>query len=160
MSMYISGVDASEQVTTGYLIWRVTMKWRAAVERAVAPLGLTHATYALLASLWGLSRRGALPSQRELADFTGLEQVYVSRLARALQGAGFVERTTHPADPRAVQLRLTEPGRDVVGRAVAIVHGLHEELTAPIGGPAGKRNQDLIHTLRALLGAPSQGEHP
>jgi DNA-binding MarR family transcriptional regulator len=139
---------------TGSLIWRVTMKWRAAVERAVAPLGLTHAQYTLLGWLSRLSRRGERPSQRELADFTGLEPVYVSKLVRALEASGFVERTTHPADPRAVQLGLTASGAEVIGRAAGIVHGLLDELTAPIGGLAGRRNRELIDTLRALLGAP------
>jgi hypothetical protein len=51
-----------EDVTTGYLLWRVATKWRAAVDRAVAPLGLTHAQYSLLASLYGLSRSGTAPA--------------------------------------------------------------------------------------------------
>src|SRR5437667_225541 len=69
--------------TTGSLVWRLSMRWRAAVDRAVAPLGLTHAQFVVLASLYGLACRGTRPSQRELADFTGLEPVYVSRLAKA-----------------------------------------------------------------------------
>jgi DNA-binding MarR family transcriptional regulator len=137
--------------TTGYLLWRVTNKWRAAVDRAVAPLGLTHAQYTLLASLYGLSRSGGEPSQRELADFSGLEPIYVSKLARALEQSGLLERETHPADPRAVRLRLTGRGNDVALQAIAIVHGVHDELTAPIGGADGSRNKELAETLRMLL---------
>jgi hypothetical protein len=36
--------------------------------------------------------------------FTGLEPVYVSRLARALQVGGMIDRTADPRDPRAVEL--------------------------------------------------------
>jgi DNA-binding MarR family transcriptional regulator len=147
-------LQSSDDVTTGYLLWRVTTKWRAAVDRAVAPLGLTHAQYSLLASLYGLSRTGAQPSQRELADWTGLEPIFVSKLARALEQAGLLTRSEHPADPRAVQLRLTEHGTDLVLRAIAVVRELHEELTAPIGGTRGSRNRELVRTLRTLLGAP------
>src|SRR5215468_8364647 len=93
-------------VTTGYLLWRVATKWRAAVDRAVAPLGLTHAQYSVLASLYGLSRTGSRPSQRELADFTGLEPIFVSKLVRALEASGILVRDEHPSDPRAVSLRL------------------------------------------------------
>jgi DNA-binding MarR family transcriptional regulator len=142
----------SDDVTTGYLLWRVTTKWRAAVDRAVSPLGLTHAQYSLLASLYGLSRTGAQPSQRELADFAGLEPIYVSKLARALEQAALLERTEHPADPRAVQLRLTERGTETVLRAIAVVHALQEELSAPIGGTRSRRNRELVETLRTLLG--------
>ena len=120
----------AEQPTTGYLVWRLALKWRAAVDRAVRPLGLTHAQYSLLASLFGQSRQGIQPSQRELADITGLEPVYVSKLARALERSGLVERLDHPADPRAFSLRLT----------------------APIGGPRSVRARQLSDTLQTLLG--------
>jgi DNA-binding MarR family transcriptional regulator len=137
--------------TLGYLLWRVATKWRAAVDRAVAPLGLTHAQYSLLASLYAHSRGGARPSQRELADFTGLEPIFVSKLARALEQRGLLLRTVHPADSRAVQLALTDRGTDVVLRAVAIVRDLHDRLSEPIGGPAGRRGRELSATLQALL---------
>jgi len=119
----------------------------------VAPLGLTHAQYSLLASLYGLSRSGTRPSQRELADFSGLEPIYVSKLARALEQGGLVTRVEHPADPRAVQLALTRKGIDVVQRAVGIVRELQDELTAPIGGTKSQTNRELVRILRALLDA-------
>lgn len=148
-------MPTSEHATTGALLWRLTMKWRAAVERAVTPLGLTHAQYTLLAWLYAHTRRhDQPPSQRELADYSGLDPVYVSKLIRALEGAGFVDRATHPADPRAVQVRITEHGAGVVRRAVVIVHDLLEELTAPIGGLASQRNREFTETLRILLGDP------
>src|SRR5882672_7682555 len=95
---------AEHSPTIGSLVWRLSMKWRAVLDRAVAPLGLTHAQYSLLASLYGLTRSGARPSQRELADFSGLEPMYVSKLARTLERAGLVERSENPSDPRAVEL--------------------------------------------------------
>jgi DNA-binding MarR family transcriptional regulator len=142
----------TEHPTTGYLLWRLSTKLRAGVDRVLAPLGLTHAQYTLLASLYGFSRTGAQPSQRELADWTGLEPIFVSKLARALEQAGLIERTDHPADARAVQLRLTEDGTDVARRAIAIVHAFQEEFTAPIGGTQSQRNRDLVRTLQTLLG--------
>ena len=141
----------TEHPTVGYLLWRLTTKLRAAVDRLLAPLGLTHAQYTLLASLYGFSQTGAQPSQRELADWTGLEPIFVSKLARALDQAGLIERTEHPADPRAVQLGLTDHGTDVARRAIAIVHGLQEEFTAPIGGTQSQRSRDLVGTLQTLL---------
>jgi DNA-binding MarR family transcriptional regulator len=49
------------------------MKWRVAVDRAVAPLGLTHAQYALLGYLLDMDCSGLRPRQRQLADHAGLE---------------------------------------------------------------------------------------
>jgi DNA-binding MarR family transcriptional regulator len=131
---------------------------RAGVDRALAPLGLTHAQYTLLASLYGFSRSGAQPSQRELADWTGLEPIFVSKLARALQKAGLIDRAEHPADVRAVQVRLTEHGADVARAAIAIVHALNGEFTAPIGGIHSQRHRDLVHTLQTLLGSEHRSD--
>lgn len=142
---------SNEGATTGYLLWRLTMKWRAAVDRALAHLDLTHAQYSVLASLYGLSRSGARPSQRELADHTGLEPIYVSKLARALERNGLIERIEHPDDPRAVQLSLTRRGTQVVTRAIPVVRNLQDEMTAPIGGTSSRRHQELVRTLRTLL---------
>jgi DNA-binding MarR family transcriptional regulator len=141
----------ADSPTTGYLVWRLSLKWRAAVDRALAPLGLTHAQYALLASLAGQVQCGVQPSQRLLADISGLEPVYVSKLARILERAGLVERLDDPADARAFSLRLTPRGQDVVGQATVIVMELQEQLTAPIGGPHSARGRQFVETLRALL---------
>ncbi|MEV0716639.1 MarR family transcriptional regulator [Asanoa sp. NPDC050611] len=143
-----------DDTATGRLLWHVTLRWRAAVDRAVAPLGLTHAQYSLIASLYGLTRRGGQPTQRELAEFAELEPIYVSKLVRALADSGLVTRTAHPTDARAVQLGLTEQGLQVTQAAIGVVHALQHDLTQPIGGPASPRNRQLIAILKDLLGAP------
>ncbi|MET8966220.1 MarR family winged helix-turn-helix transcriptional regulator [Streptomyces sp. NPDC004096] len=145
---------ASEGATPGFLVWRLSMKWRVAVDRAVAPLGLTHAQYALVATLFGMRRGGLRPSQRQLADHTGLEALYVSKLARALEAAGLVDRVRDPADPRAVQLSLTTEGQQVARRAIQVVQRLHEQFLQPLGGPDSARTQAFTDELRTLLGAP------
>jgi DNA-binding MarR family transcriptional regulator len=145
---------ASEGATPGFLVWRLSMKWRVAVDRAVAPLGLTHAQYSLVASLYGMHRAGRRPSQRQLADHTGLEALYVSKLARSLEGAGLVERARDPRDPRAVQLALTEEGREVTRRAIDVVQGLLGRLLEPLGGLDSPRVQEFTRDLTALLDAP------
>lgn len=138
----------------GFLVWRLSMRWRAAMDRALAPLGLTQAQYAVLAPLYGMSRAGARPSQRQLADFTGLDPVYVSRLVRALEREGFLTRSVNPADPRAVELALTDQGKTTVQAGVSIVYELRERLTEPLGGNDGTRTAQLARVLRELLDAP------
>ncbi|MFF4507925.1 MarR family winged helix-turn-helix transcriptional regulator [Streptomyces sp. NPDC001401] len=146
--------SGSEKATPGFLVWRLSMKWRVAVDRAVAPLGLTHAQYSLVASLYGMQRSGERPSQRRLADQTGLEPLYVSKLARALEAAGLLERTRDPKDPRAVQLALTEQGREVTGRAIKVVAKLLQQLLEPLGGLDSPRAREFTRDLATLLDAP------
>ncbi|WP_369264484.1 MarR family winged helix-turn-helix transcriptional regulator [Streptomyces sp. R35] len=143
-----------EKATPGFLVWRLSMKWRVAVDRAVAPLGLTHAQYSLVASLYGMDREGLRPSQRRLADHTGLEALYVSKLARALEAAGVVDRTRDPADPRAIQLTLTDEGREIARRAIRVVQGLLDQLLEPLGGLDGERTKAFSRELATLLDVP------
>jgi DNA-binding MarR family transcriptional regulator len=145
---------ASECATPGFLVWRLSMKWRVAVDRAVAPLGLTHAQYSLVATLFGMHRAGRRPSQRQLADHTGLEALYVSKLARSLEAAGLVDRTRDPADPRAVRLSLTAQGLEVARQAIKVVQHLHGQLLKPLGGLDSARTEDFMRELRTLLDAP------
>lgn len=149
-----SVTSVSENATPGFLVWRLSMKWRVAVDRALAPLGLTHAQYSLVASLHGMQRDARRPSQRQLADHTGLEALYVSKLARALETAGLVDRTRDPADPRAVQLTLTAEGREIARRAIRVVRGLLDQLLEPLGGLDGERTKAFSHELATLLDVP------
>jgi DNA-binding MarR family transcriptional regulator len=142
---------SGERPTTGSLVWHLALRWRAAVDRAVAPFGLTHAQYSALASLRGLTGRGERPSQRRLAEYTGLGPIYVSKLVRALEAGGLVERVRDPADARALQLTLTPRGTAVSDEAMRVVRALDAELTAPLGGPDGPAIRALADTLRALL---------
>ena len=144
----------NERPTVGFLVWRLSMKWRAAVDRAVAPLGLTHAQYAVLASLYGINRGGEQPSQRQLAEHTGLDPIYVSKLARSLERAGLVERPGDPADTRAVRLALTPAGNDTAGQAIKVVAELLQNLLAPLGGTRSRRSATFVAELETLLSAP------
>ena len=60
-----------------------------------------------------------------------------------------------PNDTRVVRLALTAEGVAVVDRAVAVVHDLLEELTAPLGGTTGNRTRALMRDLHALLAVPN-----
>ena len=138
------------------------MRWRTTVDRAVAPLGLTHAQYAVLASLAGMTQAGESPSQRALADHTGLEPIYVSKLIGALDSAGLVSRSRDPNDSRAMRLALTPRGSEVASEAIGVVARLHQELLAPLGGTDTPRARSFARTLAALLDAATDttGDRP
>jgi DNA-binding MarR family transcriptional regulator len=144
----------TEASTPGFLVWRLSMKWRMAVDRALAPWGLTHAQYSLLGSLLDMERSGQRPSQSQLADYTGLEPLYVSKLARALEDVGLIRRDPYPSDLRAVQLSLTDSGREATVSAVDVVQPLLDELLAPLGGLGAERTDMFARELAALLDVP------
>jgi MarR family transcriptional regulator, organic hydroperoxide resistance regulator len=144
----------SDEPTPGHLVWRLSMKWRAAVDRTLAPLGLTHAQYVILASLYGMERAGRRPTQRELADHTGLEALYASKLARALDADGLIRRDRDTADTRAIRLGLTDRGREVVRPAIAEVAVLLDRLMVPLGGRGDPRAKAFGQDLATLLDTP------
>jgi DNA-binding MarR family transcriptional regulator len=150
----MSDIEAEVRHNAGFLIWRLSTGWRAAMDRVLEPLGLTQAQYAVLAPLYGMSRSGARPSQRELADLTGLDAVYISKLVRALERAGFVERAASTVDTRAVELTLTDQGIAAVREAMPLVARLRDELSQPLGGINGERTRQLTEMLVELLDAP------
>jgi DNA-binding MarR family transcriptional regulator len=108
----------------------------------------------VLASLYGLEHDGHTPSQRELADHTGLEPLYVSKLARSLDADGLIQRTRDAVDTRAVRLELTTKGRETIEPAIADVAGLLDKLLAPLGGRRGARTAGFVRDLIQLLDTP------
>src|ERR1019366_4926720 len=95
-------------------------------------------------SLRAMTGTGQFPTQRELADHTGLDPIYISKLARALQAAGMIARVADASDSRAVRLSITKDGTRAIDRAILIVHDLLEQLTAPLGGTSSKRMRALM----------------
>jgi DNA-binding MarR family transcriptional regulator len=77
---------------------------------ALAPHGLTHVQFVLLASLWWLGEQGEPPTQRELAEQAGTDAMMTSQVLRKLEQQGLVDRLAHPRDTRARLLRLTSAG--------------------------------------------------
>jgi DNA-binding MarR family transcriptional regulator len=77
--------------------------------------------------------------------------MHVSKLIRALQQAGLVERSGHPADTRAVQLSITDRGHQVVSAARTKVLELEERRLEPLGGSGSRRSAELRETLLDLL---------
>ena len=104
----------------GLQLWRVTNAWQAVMRAALAPHGLTHVQFVLLASLAWLDQDGPL-TQRALADHAGTDPMMASQVLRALEAKGLVERRPHPDDSRARALRVTTAGSALANRANADV---------------------------------------
>lgn len=143
-----------QQIPATGLVWRLSNKWRSAVDRELVGLGLTHAQYAVLAPLLGMTTNGLRPSQRELADRIGLEPLYVSKIVRGLETAGWVARTPDARDARAVRLTLTRSGRQLTAKAIALVVALQDQLLEPLGGAGSTLTLALLDAVHTLLASP------
>jgi DNA-binding MarR family transcriptional regulator len=142
------------QDSAGFLMWHLTLRWRAAVDRALAPLGLTHAGYVVLASLYWLTSTGDRPNQRRLAEHCALEPMTISKSVRALEEAGLVVRNPDPLDARARLLVLSEHGEGTFREAVRVVHGVEAAFLSALG-PEVSSFKDQLRTLLRAAGPPS-----
>jgi DNA-binding MarR family transcriptional regulator len=145
-----SRYEAPEQ-SPGFLLWRVTLSWQRAMRVALAPHGLTHVQFVLLASLWWLRDHASRPpTQAQLAEHAGTDLMMTSQVLRKLEARGLLERSPDPDDSRARQLRLTPAGARLLGGALADVEAADQAYFAALGD--GQR--EFSQALRALSDGP------
>ncbi|MFC9395755.1 MarR family winged helix-turn-helix transcriptional regulator [Streptomyces sp. NPDC057027] len=116
----------------GFLLWHATLRWQRDIAAALAPLGLTHVQFVLLACAWWLNTRGEHPNQLALARQAGTDVKMTSQVLRTLETKGLVEREVDPADTRAKRLRVTETGAALAPRAIAAVEEVDARFFEPV----------------------------
>ena len=130
----------------GFLLWQVTNLWQHHIRRALAPLGLTHVQFVLLASIAWLEKTEMLVSQVTLARHARTDIMMTSQVVRTLEEKGLLTRTIHPTDTRAKVVSLTVEGREVAQRAVAVVEEADEQFFRELGEQASTF-LSLMHRL-------------
>jgi len=136
--------DASE--SPGLALWRVTNAWQRRIRAALAPHDLTHVQFVLLASLTWMDRSEPV-TQRDLAAFADTDVMMTSQVIRALEAKGYVTRSPHPTDGRAVTLAPTPAGIALANRAntdVEAADGAYFDALAPAD------RESFTRHLRAL----------
>lgn len=129
----------------GFLLWHATLRWQRTMRATLAPHGLTHVQFVLLASTWWLCDHGGPPTQRALADQAGTDPMMTSQVVRSLQTAGWVTRERDPGDGRVMRVGVTPAGRTLAQRAVVDVERADRAFFAAA-------DADLVPHLRALAG--------
>lgn len=115
----------------GLMLWRVTNAWQAAQRAALAPFGLTHVQFVLLASLSWLAADSPV-TQRDLADHAQTDPMMTSQVLRALEAKRLIRRARHPADGRARALTVTSEGAALANSANAAVEGVDRTFFKPL----------------------------
>ena len=143
--------DAND--SPGLLLWRVSTAWSAAQRAALAPYGITHPQFVLLASLAFLA--GDEPvMQKDLAKHAGMDAMTASQVLRALESKGLVARGAHPTDARARALTATPEGVALANETVAVVEAVDSEFFADADAGA------LHAVLTALGGTGPRPDEP
>jgi MarR family transcriptional regulator, 2-MHQ and catechol-resistance regulon repressor len=102
-------------------------------------------------ALEGLVRRGDM-TLNDLAAYLYLDKSTASRVVDALERKGYVARTPHPTDRRALLLEATAAGRSLEGRIRESILAEERELIADF---APEVRQAMTQLIRRLARAAS-----
>lgn len=88
----------------------------AAYRTVLEPLGLTHPQYLVMLALWQRDEIGV----KDLSRLLHLDPGTLSPLLKRLESAGLLTRRRSPSDERALAIGLTDEGRALRRRALAV----------------------------------------
>ncbi len=111
------GVQRPED-TIGFLLWRVAHRHQREVDRVLAPLGLTHLQFVLLAQTAWLGRDGGPVTQAGLAQFSKIHPMQLSHVLKTLAAKKLVVRDRCPQASRAKRVTLTDAAIALLGEAL------------------------------------------
>lgn len=112
----------------------------------LAPWGLTHPEFNVLAMLYGTEDFTLNPSQ--LADAVGEKSANLTRLTNQLCEKGLIERTASAQDRRKVAVALSTRGRQLLEEALPAVSA---DLQAQANGMAPEELAQLARLQKAFL---------
>ena len=125
------------------LITDVARLLRRSFDRRLESLGLTQAQWRAIVNI----ARTEGMSQTALAECLEIQPITVGRLIDRMESAGWVERRSHPADRRAVQLYLTPKSQPILEE----IHSRANDMMAEsvTGLPAAAQKQ-LFENLQRI----------
>ncbi|MDQ4502929.1 MarR family transcriptional regulator [Sinomonas sp. ASV322] len=126
------------------------------------PLGLTHPQYLVMLALWERSPR----TVRDVSDALLLEPATMTPLLKRLEEAGLVTRTRQPGNERALDVTLTQAGRALREKALAVpvtmmarlgisrgdAEELHRSMMKLVDAAQASREADAAETARTSVG--------
>jgi DNA-binding MarR family transcriptional regulator len=109
--------DVQPELSPFRLMAQIMSQQLTALSRSLRPVGITGPMSRILTGL----RETGDATIAELAEHSGFERSYVSRLLDQLSRSGLVERVPDPLDRRQRLMRLTATGRQRQQQAAALV---------------------------------------
>jgi DNA-binding MarR family transcriptional regulator len=122
--------------------------------QTLAPLQLEPREFALLRAV-GVAEG---QSQQALAERLQIPPSRMVAFVDALQARGLLERRHNPLDRRARALHLTDEGRELLARAIALAIELEADLCAELSAVERAQLLELLQRVGRQLGLPA-GTH-
>jgi MarR family transcriptional regulator, organic hydroperoxide resistance regulator len=120
----------------------------------LAPLGLTHPQYLVMLALWERSPR----TVRGIGLALSLEPATLSPLLKRLESSGLITRARKNGDERALDVELTDAGRDLRSLAETVPGQIVQRLGLDVSELEATR--DALTRLLAAANAVSATSSP
>lgn len=134
----------------GLLFWQVTMLWQRRVKAVLDPYNIPHAQFVILAILLWLEHVQIKATQVQIADFSLLDKMTVSKSLKLLASKGLVLRKGDVADTRAKQSVLTHDGREMAKKLIPLVEAVDAQF---FSDTLGADQIIMVSLLRKLVSA-------
>ena len=145
------GFDCPED-SPGLLLWQTTMVWQRLIRKVLEPYGVTHPQFVIMATLLWFEMHPQDTTQIHIVNWTKLDKMTVSKALKSLEGQGLVMRATHGRDTRAVIVRLTQDGNNLIHKVIPVIEALDTAFFAPLG-PSDQRT--FMGHLKQILSKTS-----
>jgi DNA-binding MarR family transcriptional regulator len=127
----------------GFVLWRVFHRYQREVDRALAPLDLTHLQFTTLALAAWHGRSGEATTQAELARSGDIHRMQLSLMLKALEAKGMIKRVPSPSDIRAKCVQLTSAGIAALKSALPVVIEVQRQMF----GDEGRQGGSFLNAL-------------
>lgn len=154
----VQGLDVDPRDDFAFQLSRLARHWRWWLDGRLSDEGLSQATWITLTYL---NRGGNGMTQRELADFIGIQGPTLVRHLDTLEKMGLAERRQKEGDRRVRTVHLTEAAHPVIDHITERARDLRRELLAGISDEALTTCIDVFATVmdnsaRSLKAAEQQ----
>jgi DNA-binding MarR family transcriptional regulator len=134
----------------GFVLWRMFHQYQRAIDRALAPLDLTHLQFTVLTLIAWAAKSGETVSQIELSRSSDIHKMQLSNILKTLEQKGWVNRTSSDADTRAKDVELTRAGLTRVQKGLPIAIEVQRLLFGEEGMPGGDLLGRLVDVLEKM----------
>ncbi len=128
---------------TGFLLYRVYMRWQRELKHRLVQVNLTHTQYVVLANSYWLGMQSERVTQVDIAHSAQIDVMMVSNVLRTLERKGLLRRRPHPVDTRAKVVEISPEGVESLRNAVPIVENFDRAFF--------ERTEDVEEFNRVLL---------
>ena len=137
----------------GFLLAQAVAHWQRSLTQVLQPMNLTPSQFLLLATAQRLSQQPEPVTQAMVAQRAHYDKMTTSKIVRALEEKGLLERPANEQDARARSLNLTPAGLKAVVRAAWALEEFDQRFF-------GAGAMSLIKSLQQLLPNAQPGEEP